>query len=132
VKVQKFRLSAQSVGQNIELLVAHKPPLSRRLVTERAIEVANISYLQINLVKHKNFPLAVDKFILPHFPQYFKRKRLISLLVDVLNKHLGVEELIELHVALPVMFDSAVSQISLPTIFQILIAAFLKSESYTS
>jgi hypothetical protein len=41
---------------------------------------------------------------------------LITLLVDVLDWHLRVEELIELHVALPVMIDSAFSLISLTTI----------------
>ena len=40
---------------------------------------------------------------------------LIGLLVDILNRHLRVEELIELHVALPVMLDSTFPQISLTT-----------------
>ena len=34
---------------------------------------------------------------------------IIGLLVDIFNRNLGVEELIELHVTLPVMFDSAFS-----------------------
>jgi hypothetical protein len=40
---------------------------------------------------------------------------LIALLVDILDRHLRVEELIEIQIALPVMIDSSFSQIPLPT-----------------
>ena len=57
---------------------------------------------------------------------------LIGLLVDVLNRHLRVKVFIEIQVALSIMIDSSISQISLPTILQILIAALLKSEQSSS
>ena len=57
---------------------------------------------------------------------------LIALLVDVLDRHLWVEEFIELCTALPVMTDRSFSQISLPTVFQILVAPLLKGEGCSS
>ncbi len=51
---------------------------------------------------------------------------LIGLLVDVLDRHLWVEVFIELRIALPVMSYRSFSQIPLPIVFEILVAALFK------
>ena len=56
----------------------------------------------------------------------------IRLKLSIESSHHRVEELIEIQIALPIMFNGAFSQISLPAILQILVAALLKSECYTS
>ena len=57
---------------------------------------------------------------------------LIHIRVNILDRHLRIEELIDLRAALFVVIDRSRSQSPLPTVFQILVAALLESERYLS